>query len=191
MKATVFIVLYLCLIAIFPHRCPAADNSTYEPNKYGISAIMGTVYDPADNIFFGQVSFSAIFDYDRIWRHRAPDNLRFKVAAAVGLAHLDSNNVRFIANTNILALYYLDLWTDTNISPFVEAGIGLIYTDYTVTGQAYRYNFNPQAGIGIEIKRRSGQTNFLALRMHHLSNSGINHDNRGQNSLILVFGQYF
>jgi hypothetical protein len=88
-------------------------------------------------------------------------------------------------------LYYLNFWTGKNIKPYVEAGIGVIYTDYTAEGQAYRLNFNPQAGFGIEIQRKTGQTNFLALRMHHLSNGDLNDDNRGQNSVIIMLGQYF
>ena len=33
------------------------------------------------------------------------------------------------------------------ITPYIEGGIDLIYTDHTVDDQSYRLNFNPQAGF--------------------------------------------
>jgi len=169
----------------------AEENRVYEPTQYGLSGLLGYTYDPSDDIYFTQISLCALYDYDRIWKHRAPKALHFKIEGSAGFAFLESGTARLITNANILALYYLNFWTDRNITPYVEAGIGVIYTDYTVEGQAYRLNFNPQAGFGIEIERKTGQTNFLALRMHHLSNGGLNDDNRGQNSIILMLGQYF
>ncbi len=183
--------LFLFFTVFFTRQLHAEENRVYEPTQYGLSGIFGYTYDPSDDIYFTQISLCALYDYDRIWRHRAPEALRFKVEGSAGLSFLDSGTSRFITNANILALYYLNLWKSKNITPYVEAGIGIIYTDYTVDGQAYRLNFNPQAGVGIEIKRKSGPTNFLALRMHHLSNGGLNDDNRGQNSVILMLGQYF
>jgi lipid A 3-O-deacylase len=51
--------------------------------------------------------------------------------------------------------------------------------------------FNSQLGLGTEgVTEIFG--NFLAaLRMHHLSNGGLHHDNRGVNSLILQIGRYY
>jgi hypothetical protein len=183
--------LFLFFSVFFVRQLHAEENRVYEPPQYGLSGLLGYTYDPSDDIYFTQISLCALYDYDRIWRHPAPAALRFKIEGSAGLAFPDSGMSRLISNANILALYYLNFWTNRNITPYVEAGIGLIYTDYTVDGQASRLNFNPQAGLGIEIKRKTGQTNFLALRMHHLSNGGLNNDNRGQNSIILMLGQYF
>jgi len=73
----------------------------------------------------------------------------------------------------------------------VEAGVGIIYTDYQVDGQEYRFNFNPQAGIGMEIKQKNAATWFLGVRFHHISNGGLGSSNRGQNSVVFLAGQYF
>ncbi len=183
--------LFLFFSVFFSQNLHAEENRVYEPTQYGLSGVFGSTYDPSDDIYFTQISLCAVYDYDRIWKHRAPAALRFKIEGSAGLAFPGSSASRLISNANIFALYYLDFWKSRNISPYVEAGIGIIYTDYTVEGQAYRLNFNPQAGFGIEIQRKTGQTNFLALRMHHLSNGGLNDDNRGQNSVILMLGQYF
>jgi hypothetical protein len=46
-------------------------------------------------------------------------------------------------------------------------------------------------GIGTEIKSRSGVSFFSALRLHHISNGGLHHDNRGINSVVLIVGRFF
>ena len=178
----------ICLYA----QSKQVDSSTqFVPTKSGISLNSGYTYDPSDNIFFLQVSLFRLYDYDRIWKHKAPDNLRFKVEGSLGSALLDGNDARFIANTGVLALLYLNRLETDLIKPYLEAGIGIIYTDYRVKGQDYRLNFNPQAGIGIEFKRKGKQNRFVSLRMHHISNGGMGSINRGQNSIVFAFGQYF
>jgi lipid A 3-O-deacylase len=166
------------------------DESYYVPDESGISLNSGYTYDPSADIYFLQVSLYKLYDYDRVWRHKAPDNLRFKVEGAVGGAHAD-NNIKLIANIGVLALLYLDKLESNLFKPYVEAGIGAVYTDYRVTGQDYCFNFNPQIGIGIEFKRDKSPNRFIFLRMHHISNGGISSSNRGQNSIVFAFGQYF
>ncbi|MBU2454355.1 MAG: acyloxyacyl hydrolase, partial [Proteobacteria bacterium] len=113
------------------------------------------------------------------------------VEGSVGSALLDDGDVKVIANTGMLALIYLDRFETNRIKPYLEAGIGVIYTDYRVKGQGYRINFNPQAGIGIEFKGEKNQNRFISFRMHHISNAGIGSSNRGQNTIVFAIGQYF
>ncbi|MDA3915352.1 MAG: acyloxyacyl hydrolase [Deltaproteobacteria bacterium] len=188
-------VICLLITAMVIFYCPvslsAQGNNGYVPTKSGISLNSAYTYDPSDNICFLQASVFRLYDYDRVWKHKAPDNLRFKVEGAVGSARLDNNDVKLIANAGVLALLYLDRFETDFIKPYLEAGIGVIYTDYRVKGQDYRFNFNPQAGIGIEFKRKGNQNRFILLRMHHISNGGFGSLNRGQNSIVFAFGQYF
>ena len=188
-------VICLLITALVIFYCPgslsAQSNEGYAPTESGIFLNSGYTYDPSDGAIFSQISLFRLYDYDRIWKQKAPDNLRFKVEGSVGSAFLDDNDVKFIANAGILALLYLDRFETDRIKPYLEAGIGVIYTDYRVTGQDYRFNFNPQAGIGIEFKRKGSQNRFVALRMHHISNGGFGSLNRGQNSIVFAFGQYF
>ena len=188
-------VICLLITALVIFYCSgslsAQSNEGYAPTESGIFLNSGYTYDPSDGAIFSQISLFRLYDYDRIWKHKAPDNLRFKVEGSVGSAFLDDNDVKFIANAGILALLYLDRFETDRIKPYLEAGIGVIYTDYRVTGQDYRFNFNPQAGIGIEFKREGNQNRFVSLRMHHISNGGLGSLNRGQNSIVFAFGQYF
>ncbi len=163
----------------------------YAPTLDGVSLNWGYTYDPSDDTCFSQVSIFRLYDYDRIWKHKAPERLRFKVEGSLGCAWWDHSDCRIIASVNIFAMLYLTDPLTNKIRPYVEAGIGGIYTDYRVSGQDYRINFNPQAGIGLEINTDSNRIWFSALRLHHLSNAGIGEINRGQNSVVLFIGQYF
>lgn len=91
----------------------------------------------------------------------------------------------------MLALYFLDFLRSERFRPYVEAGIGLIYTDFQVKGQGLRINFNPQAGVGTEINLGEGKPWFAALRLHHFSNGNLYKDNRGVNSVLIQVGRFF
>lgn len=174
-----------------PITVSAQINESYVPTETGIALNSGYTYDPSDGACFLQVSIFRLYDYERVWKHKAPDNLMFKVEGSVGGAFPDDEDMKFIANTGVLALIYLDRFETNRIKPYLEAGICVVYDDYRVKGQDYRFNFNPQAGMGIEFKRNGKANKLISLRMHHISNGGIGSSNRGQNSIVFVFGQYF
>lgn len=183
-------LLLFILAGLIPCSSIAQGDDKHVPTFTGLSLNSGYTYDPADDTFFVQISVFKLWDYDKIWPHDAPENLRFKVEAALGSSCWD-NDIRLIANVGMLALYYLDSFSTKKYRLYIEGGIGVIYTDYRVENQAYQLNFNPQAGIGIEFNRENNENWFIALRVHHLSNGGINDSNRGQNSVVFMFGQYF
>lgn len=175
-----------------PVQVNAQPASGYEQAQSGGSLNIGVTYDPSeDDISFLQFSLFKLYDYDAIWKHNAPDNLRFKIEGAVGCAYVHENDARLVVNIGIMALLYLDNFESKSYLPFLEAGIGGIFTDFQVAGQDYHFNFNPQAGIGIEFKRDHAPNRFLTVRVHHVSNGGIGSTNRGLNSISILFGQFF
>ncbi len=180
-------LIAMMMLLILSGTVAAAEETA--PAKTGMSLNLGYTYDPSDDIWLGQVSFFKLYDYDAIWPHKAPEALRFKVEGSLGGSRLDNGDIRMNAGINIFALYYLRGLETDKIRPYAEAGIGGMYTDYRVEGQDYRFNFNPQAGIGVEFKNE--KPCFLAVRLHHLSNAGIGSDNRGLNSVVCMFGRYF
>lgn len=179
------------LITTFCHGKSHAGENTQDfiPTRYGIAAILGNSYTPTSGISYAQISGFALYDYDRVWRHAAPQALRFKVEGSLGVK--TRGKVRIIASAGILALYYLDNFAGERLRPYIEAGIGIAYTDFTVEGQGLRVNFNPQAGIGAEILTDSGPPYFAAIRLQHISNANLNHNNHGINSAVLMIGRFF
>jgi len=91
----------------------------------------------------------------------------------------------------MMALYYLDFVSSERLVPYLEGGIGVVYTDFQVEGQGSRFNFNPQIGIGTEFKVDAGPPFFTALRLSHISNAGLADENRGVNSVVWMLGRFF
>ncbi len=154
-----------------------------------MSAVIGKAYRPDNNIDFFMLSGFVLFDYEKIWGHKAPPQLRFKVEGSIGTAHY--KKMKIVTSVNMFALRYLDFLQTRTLKPYIEGGIGVIYTDFQIRGQGLRINFNPQLGIGTEIRTRSKDTLFISLRLHHISNGGLDDENRGINSVMGMVGYFF
>jgi len=159
------------------------------PTRYGLAGVVGKTFDPVTDIWFVQLSGFAMWDYDRIWPHWAPDPLRFKVECTAGAT--TSPETRAMISLGMMALYYLDFFSTSRLLPYLEGGIGVIYTDFQVAGQGSRFNFNPQIGFGAEFKWDSGAPFFGTIRLSHISNAGLSSENRGVNSLVLMIGRFW
>jgi lipid A 3-O-deacylase len=195
MLNSIFLKLHLCLIivAVFlgiALTAQSEDNHDSDiPTRYGLAAVLGKTFDPINDIYFTQISGFIMWDYDKVWRHWAPDPLRFKVEGTAGLTV--SPKTRAMVSVGMMALYYLEFISSDRLEPYLEGGIGVVYTDFQVEGQGSRFNFNPQIGIGTEFEGDSGPPFFGAVRLSHISNAGLHDDNRGVNSVILMIGRFF
>ena len=185
-------LLFLCFLClmIFPQAISAEEDNTEKvPDRYGAAAVIGYNYDPSENIVFGLLSGFALYDYDKIWPHAGPDALRFKVEFSAGTTL--KNEKGAILSAGFLALYYLDSLAGRGLRPYIEGGVGGIFTQWRVEGQGSRVDFNPQAGVGTEFSLGPGPPFLAALRLHHISNAGLAGDNRGVNSVVFVLGRFF
>jgi lipid A 3-O-deacylase len=180
-------------MAVFLGNAPTAqsedNNESDIQTRYGLAAVLGKTFDPINDIYFTQISGFIMWDYDKVWRHWAPDPLRFKVEGTAGLTV--SPKTRAMVSVGMMALYYLEFISSTRLVPYLEGGIGVIYTDFQVDGQGSRINFNPQIGIGTEFGGESGAPFFGAVRLSHISNAGLHNENRGVNSVVLMIGRFF
>jgi hypothetical protein len=184
------VVFYGLAIISFPQATLAGEDTPDKiPNRYGLSLNIGNTYDPSGDTGFVMLTGLGLFDYDKIWPHAAPEALRFKVEVSAGSTW--TSNKDFMASASIFALYYIDRFAKGSIQPYVEGGIGGIYTEWKVDGQGSHLNFNPQLGIGTEFLVGPAATYLAALRLHHISNAGLKEDNRGANSIVFVIGRFF
>lgn len=165
-----------------------ADVGAYSPVRYGVALLGGAAYDP-DHIDLVIIQGQMLLDYEQVAWHKAPDYLKMKFEVNAGLI-LDSRK-RALVSVNMLALRYFRSYTMADWVPYVEAGIGVIYTDFQVKEQGLRFNFNPQAGAGLKRPLSEGAAMTIALRLHHLSNGSLHEDNRGVNSALLQIGYLF
>jgi lipid A 3-O-deacylase len=185
------VVLFCELLAGIGVPMVGADDreATSIPTRYGVAASFGNTVDPVTDIAFVQLSGFAMWDYDKVWHHWAPEPLRFKVEATAGLTV--SPRINGMASVGMMALYYLEFISGHRLNPYLEGGIGLIYTGFKVEGQGSHFNFHPQIGVGTDIQPDSGPPFFGAVRFSHISNGGLHHENRGVNSVVIMIGRYF
>lgn len=182
-------VVFVSLMLLLFLTTQGQAFSLEHPQKKGLAATFGTSYAPAPSFGFAQLSLMALYDYEQIFAHQAPDDLRFKFEGNIGLA--DDSDPRLLASVNIFALYYLEPLETNSFHPYVEAGIGLVYSDFQVEDQGLRINFNPQIGFGSEWRAQSGRSYYGAVRAWHLSNGGLHQDNQGINAVTLQLGVHF
>ena len=190
LKQGLFMVgLTFIVLLLFCKTSPAEEQNTEAvPTRFGFALSYGNTFHPDNKIGFILANYLVMFDYDKIWPHSAPENLRFKVECSLGSTTTPENWV--MASAGVLALYYLDFLDSESVRPYIEGGIGLIYTGFRVEGQGSRLNFNPKAGFGFEFPI-GRESLFTSLRWDHLSNAYLNKDNTSVDSVILMFGIYF
>jgi lipid A 3-O-deacylase len=159
------------------------------PERAAGALSLSSSYDPNFNLSNVLASASVWYDHGILWDQVRSGSKAFKLEAVAG--SMVRPNIRGVASLNMMSIYYPAIVESGRFRPYMEAGIGAIYTDYRVDHQAYRFNFNPQLGIGTEVKQESGSTLFVAMRLHHISNGSINHNNQGVNSLLFQIGRFF
>ena len=139
----------------------AGAFSLKDPEQTGGAIVVGSSYDPHPNFNFVQLSLMALYDYEQIMPHRAPDPLRFKVEGNLGLA--DDSGKRLLTSINILALYYLRTLEKGCLRPYVEAGVGI--------GPSLDFQVDGQACASTSIRRRglvpSGRPRKGSVGMEH------------------------
>lgn len=167
---------------------PAASRaaSETEPTRTGVALSCGVSYSPG-GVDFCLLTGIALFDYDRVWPHAAPKTLRFRVEYSLGA--IVEPRLRLMTSANMIAHFYYPGTSSGRVRPYIEGGIGIIYTDYKVEGQGLRFNFNPLLGAGVEFGPDPAL--FVEARVHHISNAGLDEENTGVNSAQLMFGRYF
>ncbi|HEY3278478.1 MAG TPA: acyloxyacyl hydrolase [Syntrophorhabdaceae bacterium] len=189
------LTFYLIALLLFSQAAFCPDKGRAEEgvrdvaDRYGMAITGGNSYTPQNDISFVLLSGFALFDHEKVWGHKAPDGLRFKVETSLGTTTRPDK--KLMTSANMFALYYLKSLAFKTFRPYLEGGIGIIYTDFQVEGQGLRFNFNPQVGVGVEFAAGPETTCLASLRLHHISNGGLNHDNRGINSVTLTLGRFF
>ncbi len=184
LRCLVQMIIAVALIAGVAGPAVAQESAP----RYGMALLAGQAYDP-DRFGLVIVQGNVQLPYDQVFWHGAPDSLFFKGEFNLGMT--TDGRDRILAAVNMMAVKYIDTFSSPSWKPYLEGGIGLIYTDFRVKGQGLRFNFNPQIGVGIDFRPVYGRDISVGVRLHHLSNAELHRDNRGINSLLLVAGVRF
>lgn len=188
--AATFIALSLLAPAASRAAAPKPDAShatALEPTRAGLAVSCGVSYSPS-GVDFCLLTGILLFDYDRVWWHRAPESLRFRVEYSLGA--IVEPQTRLMTSANMIAQFYYPGTSAGRVRPYFGGGIGIIYTDFKVEGQGLRFNFNPLITAGVEFGPDPGAL-FLEARINHISNADLDEENTGVNSVQLMLGRYF
>ena len=80
----------------------------------------------------------------------------------------------------------------SRIAPYIEGGFGIIYTTQHTYEQGTQYNFLSQVGVGLQFFLNRNFALTGGYRFRHMSNAGLDDDNRGINHHFALLGvSYF
>lgn len=83
---------------------------------------------------------------------------------------------------------YLPGLKTIGITPFMEAGLGLSYTNLDIDELGLPVNFRSFGGMGVRIRVSRGWNLDLGCRITHISNAGLDERNHGVSSIMPVIG---
>ncbi|HIJ36683.1 MAG TPA: acyloxyacyl hydrolase, partial [Deltaproteobacteria bacterium] len=114
---------WVVLFVLFSLQGPSWGEDSAEKDvatRFGFALSYGNSFHPDNDIGFLMANYVALFDYDKIWKHSAPEALRFKLEVSLGSTTTPKQ--WFMASTGMMALYYLDPLSTSWFRPYVEAG---------------------------------------------------------------------
>jgi hypothetical protein len=89
------------------------------------------------------------------------------------------------------ALLRYNFWTGSKITPFFDAGGGVMWTDFGLPEQGSEFNFQVQGGPGLHVHLNQRTAITVQYRFHHISNAHTDVPNFGINSSLFLVGITF
>lgn len=187
MSVSLRLSFLLLMSGILCWHAPALAQERATP-RYGMALLAGQAYDP-DRFGLVILQGNVQLPYAQVFWHDAPDSLFFKGEFNFGMT--TDGRDRALVAVNMMAVKHIESFSSTTSKPYLEGGIGVVFTDFRVKGQGLRFNFNPQIGVGLDFSTANGRDMTVGVRLHHLSNADLHRDNRGINSVLMVVGVRF
>ena len=120
-------IVVLIFLLLLPESVMAQERRGFgHPERVGVGLKIGSSYDPSPTFDFYQLAWVMLYDYDRVWPQRAPEQLFFKLEGSFGMTDF-AGETRLMTSANIFAQYYLTAGSG-QLRTYVEAGIGLCYS---------------------------------------------------------------
>ncbi len=189
MKATLLGLLLSAFVATFVH---AADLSQKGTTEFGFSLGIGDNFSSSfnganvsENIKF----LSLMFDWGKVFKELSRErSFQLSVEGAVTHAEQEGED-RWAVSATPLFIYNFKKAKRTML--FTEAGLGLLYTDLDPEQFGSQIDFLVQAGIGFRYRLANDRFFRFSYRYQHVSNGGLDEDNKGIDSNFLIFGLSF
>ncbi len=150
----------------------------------GGPAIVGGVRDRGVSFFAGRWGRQLTADlFNGSWLR---GNVQYGLEAIPLYLQFQSKTVYGAGLTPFLLRY--NFTRGRALAPFVELGGGILGTTEPVPEGTARFNFTPQAGVGLRYMSAGRRSWTLGVRYHHTSNAGIARRNPGINAIVIHTG---
>ena len=149
----------------------------------GGPAIVGGRRDRGVLFFAGRWGRQLCGDFGPSW---ARGHLQYAVEMIPLYLQFQSSTVYGAGVTPFLLRY--NFTRGGRVVPSVELGGGTLATREPVPEDTSRFNFTPQAGIGLQYLLPGRRSWTLAVRYHHTSNAGLATRNPGINAIVIHTG---
>ncbi len=77
------------------------------------------------------------------------------------------------------------------VAPFIEAGVGMLFTRTQVPPGTSTTNFTPQVGFGLHVFTREKRAVTFTGKYVHISNAGLSTPNQGINTMQFTLGYHW
>jgi len=185
-------LLGLLLSAVATTVIHAADLSQKGTEEFGFSLGIGDNF--STSVKGGNVSedikfVSLMFDWGKVFKELSRErSFQLSVEGAATYAEQEGED-RWAVSATPLFIYNFKKTKRTIV--FTEAGLGLLYTTLDPAQFGSQIDFLAQAGIGFRYRLASDRFFRLSYRYQHVSNGGLDEDNKSIDSNFLIFGISF
>jgi hypothetical protein len=179
----------LSLIALWASFVFAEDTFQQGATKWGLSGGFGDNFRISRNVS-EDIQFYFLIPYwgKVLKKWGRGRSLEFVIESFLSYARQDSKDRWGVGITPLFAYNFKALGKTVL---FLELGGGIFYTNLDPENFGSQFNFTPQVGIGARYEIAHGRFLKLCYRFHHISNAGIDEDNRGIDSYFFLIGISF
>lgn len=137
------------------------------------------------------IRFASIYPYfgkvmtDPMGKGWLRGNVEGIVEGAFSYVHKNQNT--YSSGINLLARYNF-LPSSDNWRPYIQGGLGIVYTNLGLHSFGSNFNFTSNIAGGIQYFFNKENSINLEWRYFHFSNAGLDSDNRGLNMSNLFIG---
>ncbi|MFB0505489.1 MAG: acyloxyacyl hydrolase [Thermodesulfobacteriota bacterium] len=188
-KTTLFFAFYVALSITQTSSVYGEDVFQEGALEWGASAGFGTNFHAAGNVR-DDIQFYSLFPSvgKVLKKWDGGGSLDFIVEGFLSYARQVSK-ARYAGG--ITPLFAYNLKALGKAVPFIELGVGILYTDLDPKNFGSKFDLTPQAGIGVRYEIGHGKFLKLSYRLHHISNAGIDADNGSIDSHFFLIGLSF
>lgn len=130
-----------------------------------------------------------LVSWNKVFKELTSDaSLEYAVEGIISYARQESEDI-YLAGLTPLLIYNFKNYE--KLTPYVDAGVGVVVTNLYPKGFGGDWGFTPQVGVGFRYAVNDDQFIRFSYRYHHISNAGFKVPNKSIDSNYFFIGYSF